>query len=572
MLHISHTNHAENSDPVIKIIVENCFDNEKEIEQFLELLHPYGTKIDEYAYTEKELKKLIYQVTFIETKTLPSLVIKALFLVKEKLLIETTEKSLWLYLANLGLKNKFNHLYLQPVVQSNYSIKAIALGGSAGSIDKIITIIKKLPYVDISIFITVHLLPDKKNYLAEILQKISDYKVCQVREKMPVMANSVYIAAPDTHLLIKNHHVYPSKGSPVNFSRPSINVMFESLSHCYKQELLAILLCGYGEDGITSLKSLKNNRCRVLIENPNECEAQEMPLNAIISKNFDKILNLTEIYEHIQSIFQVEIDSRDALNHFLNNIYLIYGYDFRNYDKKSLYRRIRLMMQDHQIEQFQQFEQLVYADEAVFAIMASKFSINVTTFFRNPTTYQAIRTQLIPELATYPSIKIWSVGCSRGDEAYSMAILLDEAGLLHKSQIYATDVNKEILNQAENSLYTHEDYQCFKKNYQLSGGLAEFEQWFVIKDDYVEVKKRIKDKILFFNHNLASDTSMNEFNLVLCRNVLIYFDRVLQKRVFMTIDDSLIRNGFLVLGKSETLSQNLSYQKVADQKFKIYKK
>jgi chemotaxis protein methyltransferase CheR len=155
-----------------------------------------------------------------------------------------------------------------------------------------------------------------------------------------------------------------------------------------------------------------------------------------------------------------------------------------------------------------------------------------------------LREDVIPYLETFPSIRVWCAGCSRGDEPYSIAIMLDELGLLHKSLVYATDFNPRVLKEAENGLFSKDDFINFESNYIKSTGKKELRDWFEFEQNIVEVKEHIKKKVLFFQHNLVTDDSINEFHLIFCRNVLIYFNRSLQKTVFNTIDNSLFKGGF----------------------------
>jgi len=178
----------------------------------------------------------------------------------------------------------------------------------------------------------------------------------------------------------------------------------------------------------------------------------------------------------------------------------------------------------------------------------------------------------MPYIESHPSIRVWSAGCSRGDEAYSLAITLDEMGLLDKSIIYATDFNPRVLNEAKNALFSLDEFNEFKTNYQNSGGKLKFERYFTITDDFIQIKEKIRKKVLFFQHNLVTDGSINEFQFICCRNVLIYFDKILQKNVLKNIDTSLSKGGYLILGESETLPSKYEYSKIGIHKNKMYQK
>ena len=363
--------------------------------------------------------------------------------------------------------------------------------------------------------------------------------------------------------------MYLDKSVEVNYARPSLNVTFKSLAYEYQDALIVVLLCGYGSDGTSSMEDLKQNNCEIIIQDPQECEAKEMLLNAISTHHYTKILTTVEMTKYLQSHLSTSVTVDAEVDIFLDNIKCIYGYDFINYEKAYLKRRIELTMKQNSISSFEVFKQTVFDDEQLFSSLLSAFSINVTTFFRNPEVFKTVREQILPYLESYPSIRVWCAGCSSSDEAYSIAIMLDELGLLHKSLVYATDFTSRVLNEAQNGLFPRNDFTQFESNYITSGGHKELQEWFEFADEFIEIKEHVKKKVLFFQHYLVTDTSINEFHLIFCRNVLIYFNRNLQTIVFNTIDDSLSRGGFLVLGESERLPEVYNY-KILDNK--IYQK
>jgi chemotaxis protein methyltransferase CheR len=331
--------------------------------------------------------------------------------------------------------------------------------------------------------------------------------------------------------------MYLDKSVKVNYARPSLNVTFKSLANEYQDALIVILLCGYGSDGTSSMEDLKQNNCEIIIQDPQECEAKEMLLNAISTHHYTKILTTVEMTNYLQSYLSTAVTVDAEVDIFLDNIKCIYGYDFINYEKGYLKRRIELTMKQNSISSFEVFK--------------------------------TVREQILPYLESYPSIRVWCAGCSSGDEAYSVAIMLDELGLLHKSLVYATDFSSLLINEAQNGLFPRNDFTQFESNYITSGGQKELQAWFEFKDEFIEIKEHIKKKVLFFQHNLVTDTSINEFDLIFCRNVLIYFNKSLQTIVFNTIEDSLSRGGFLVLGESERLPEVYNYKIL---EHKIYQK
>jgi chemotaxis protein methyltransferase CheR len=553
MIHVSHSNGIK------KILVDgtvSSYEDLLRIQQELEITTFY--------------KK--FDLSLIDIESLPAAVVKSIYRLKGSIEITTTSRSLWVYLSKLGIKNKLKSGFDIKVSNTRDMVRAIAIGGSAGSIEQILKILDTLPYIDISIFIVVHILPNKKSNLAKIFAYRTNYKVCEAQHNMYVEKNTIYIAPPDYHMIVVDGIIFLDQSEHVSYSRPSINVTFESLGLEYSNSLIAILLCGYGADGVSSLESLSKINSEIIVESPKDCEAKEMPLSAIKKHYYTKVLSTDQITSYLNSILRVGLNIDDEIDSFLENISIVYGYDFTNYDKSSITRRIYLIMQQSMITNFKEFEQAVFRDRQLFIKLLNSFSINVTTFFRNPSVFHTVRKEVVSYLSTYPSIRVWCAGCSRGDEPYSVAIMLDEMGLLDKSLIYATDFNARVLNEATNGLYPLVEYKEFEKNYLKSGGRKELSRWFEKNSSFVEVSERIKKKVVFFKHNLVTDGSINEFNMVFCRNVLIYFDKELQTKVFDTIDSSLDRGGFLVLGDSEILPYRYGYDTVGKNKNKIYKK
>ncbi len=538
--------YISNREKIKKILLEHSISNHEVMDQLNE----------ELMFGEEGFS---YEITFIGFQSIPAKLFKSLYRLKDKLKITTTHRSLSVYLSRMGIKNVYID-NIRDTKKTKPLPKAVAIGGSAGSIERIIPIVESLPYIDISVFVVVHVLAQEKSNLSKILQRVTDYKVFEAKHGMKVEKNSIYVAVPNNHLVVADGFIYLESQTKVNYSRPSIDVTFKSLAYEYKESLLAILLCGYGSDGSESLKELKELGSEIIIENPSECAAKDMPLNAIKTKNYSKILSLEQIIYSIKSLLRVPVCIDDNIDSFLEDIFVIYGYDFRRYDRGSLKRRIELTMKQNSIENFHDFRVLTFDDESLFAKLLRSFSINVTTFFRDPEVFSQIRDKIIPGFERLESIKIWCAGCSKGNEPYSVAILLDEAGLLDKSQIYATDFNETILNEAKNGLFAKSELDEFKQNYKDSGGKEEAERWFDIQDDFIEIKEKVKDRVLFFKHNLATDSSINEFDLILCRNVLIYFDNKLQKHVFDTLDNSLGKNSFLILGDSEVMPKDYKYK------------
>ena len=263
-----------------------------------------------------------------------------------------------------------------------------------------------------------------------------------------------------------------------------------------------------------------------------------------------------------------------AVRSFLEDIKDRYGYDYTLYQIESIIRRIKACMLKENMKAFTQFREAVLQKEQIFEQLFLHFSINTTEFFRNPEVYKEIKHTVMPYLSTFPYIKIWCAGCSTGQEPYSLAILLKEMGMLRKAQIYATDINPFVIEEARNGLYPLKGLEKNIKNYRSSGASGSFMDYFAIKGDYIEIQEDLKKNILFFQHSLDGEGILNEFQLILCRNVLIYFTPELQRKVFANFANSLDHNGFLVLGKSEGILHNGGHEFFYDfnKNLKVYKR
>lgn len=237
----------------------------------------------------------------------------------------------------------------------------------------------------------------------------------------------------------------------------------------------------------------------------------------------------------------------------LEAIYIKYGYDFREYSLAHTKRRLEYRRAIEGMKNYSEMQHKVIHEESFFEQLLLDLSINVTEMFRDPWFYQKIREVVFPHLRTYPFIKVWHAGCSAGQEVYSMGIILEEESMKERAQVYATDFNESILDQAKKGIYPMDLVRQYTANYQASNGSASFSDYYTADYDHVIMKNSLKEKVLFTPHNLATDGVFGEMHIIFCRNVLIYFNRELQNRVFNLFYDSLIPGGFLCLGSKESL-------------------
>jgi len=237
----------------------------------------------------------------------------------------------------------------------------------------------------------------------------------------------------------------------------------------------------------------------------------------------------------------------------LDAIYHLYHYDFRGYAAASLRRRLRTAMGRFECRSLSQLQDRVIREPDVFATLLDYLTVQVSEMFRDPEYFRALREQVVPLLRTYPSLKVWVAGCSAGEEAYSLAILLREEGLLARTLIYATDINPNILQKAAAGVYDVERIAGFTVNHRASGAAASLSDYYTAAYGRAVFDKSLKDHIVFSDHSLATDSVFAEVQLVSCRNVLIYFNRELQERALGLFHESLCRQGFLGIGSKESL-------------------
>jgi len=258
----------------------------------------------------------------------------------------------------------------------------------------------------------------------------------------------------------------------------------------------------------------------------------------------------------------------------LEGVFQVYGYDFREYADASLKRRLTLWLQNSGFGSFSEAQGSVLRSRERFSGLLEGITVNVSEMFRDPQFFKALREEVVPHLKTYPFIKIWVAGCAAGEEAYSLAILLCEEGLDGRYRIYATDINEKVLQQAEEGIYPLERMQQFTQSYQKAGGKKDFADYYTARYDRAILAKSLKKNIVFAAHNLTVDAGIGEVQMILCRNLLIYFKPALKERVLALFDWSLSNGGFLCLGMKETLSgRGISdgYREVAP-RMRIYRK
>lgn len=520
-----------------------------------------------------EIKSDEINITFFDAKHIPEILLKELVLLSKtkKIQIFVFNRVVYSYLYKLGVDVTFS----KKKPDDKNIIKALGIGGSAGSLEYIKYILNELINTDATIFIIQHISEESTTKLSSILKESTKLTVKEAENNEIIQEKYVYITPAGFHTEVKNGKIVLNQNPLVNFARPSIDVLFDSLGEYYKSNLATILLSGYNDDGSHSLVNLKKYGSKILIQDPKECIQNELLINAIRTKNYDYIMPIPEISHYINRNIVRNTESiniKDSeLYDFLNKINEVYGYDYKNYSKDNVLRMIKKEMKNNSIFDFKQLQKLVFEDYSNFESLFLTLSINVTEFFRNPEVFKFVKEHVFEYLRSFPSIKIWCSACSTGEEAYSLAIMLKENGLLEKTQIYATDMNTYMIEQAKSGFFSKETIEKGSENYSATICPFNFKDYFDDLDKCYQIKKEIKENILFFEHSLLNEGIINEFDVIFCRNVLIYFNQELFNKTINLFYKSLTDGGFLILGKGEDIVNSTDFS-IYNSLNKVYKK
>lgn len=435
---------------------------------------------------------------------------------------------------------------------------ALALAGSAQSLDKMLYIAERLPPTQVTVFVAQHVQEGQINLLDRLLKMRTEFRVLMPQHLCPVQPGTIFVAPPGHHLRVAHGLVYLTRDHKIQFARPSIDALFESVAGEYGVGTLGVLLCGFGQDGVAGCAAIRSAGGWVILEDGEDCnEARVLPDAARKAGAFDLLLRKSAIAAvAAAALLGPAAEPKGALLEcFLEALHAHYGYDFRGYQRDSLERRIRVLMRQFGLGGFAEFQRVLLGNPALFQRLLAEISVGVTAFFRHPEQLKVLREEVLPYLASFPIIKVWSAGCATGEEAYSLAMLLDEAGLLDKARIFATDLNPYLLELARAGLYPLEGLTQSRENHQAAGCQGRFDDRVRVGGRFFRVPERLQGRILFHHHSLAQDGVFNEFQLILCRNVMIYFDHDLQRRVLGHFAHSLHRDGFLALGPQDGTHQ-----------------
>lgn len=517
-----------------------------------------------YPIEEEDLKQLKYlliqgykswQIEFgriyIINAKLVNLLYLEIFKNAKNIHIITHKIRLNRYLQQLGFESQFISLVKDDIVIAN-DIKIVLIGGSADSSEKIIELVKQTDLEHLTLVCVQHVEEHREGIFDEILSSFTNRKVMYASDGQKIEKACIYLAPSNKHLKVENGYLKLDDSAKYNYARPSISISYESFSNYYKNSLVVIQECGYAQDGVDKFKLLKENNTTIILQNRDECEATPMIDNARILKLHDYVFTLQEMI-YFLDFLDKELNDTDWTVYLLKMIKKYYSYDFSLYNRDMIQRRIISFKISHQLKYTKDVVGTILFKKSAFQAFFLDVSINVTELFRHPKSFEYIKLLLLKSFNHAHSIKLWSAGCSNGKESYSLAILLQNLGMLKKSIIYATDFNSVVIEEAKNAIYSLEDYQVGFQNFDSLSLHDNLDNYVLKNENFVTITDEIRHKTQFFEHNLVTDGSFNEFDIIICKNVIIYFNYELQEKVFELFYTSLKFGGYLVLGKSEAL-------------------
>ncbi len=469
--------------------------------------------------------------------------------------------------------------------QNQKHFYTVGIGTSAGGLNALELFFKHLTNASNLCFIVIqHLDRSRKSILAELLAKKVKIPVQEIEHGLKSSANCIYVLPSNKQLKIKNGVFHLKDIGNTKLSGGIIDSFFKSLATDQKEKSIGILLSGMGHDGTIGLKEIKKMGGMSIVQDPETAQFDDMPDNAIVSKLADHILKPEKMSAHLLqymsyrnlNLFNLLSEKNLPTANELSVIFQIIrrhtAYDFSNYKSNTIIRRLVKRMAINQIDSIDAYIELLKTDVGEIEKLYNDFLIGVTNFFRDQDVFHNLENKIIPELVTQTSdkqnLRIWVCGCSTGEEAYSLAILLNEALAKNSRQInvtiFASDIDYQAIKFARNATY--------KENALAQIDAKRLKLFFIRKEEGYQLKKEIREMVVFSHHNVIKDPPFSKMDMISCRNLLIYLNSNLQKKIIPMFHYSLNNHGILLLGKSESIGDYEDLYTKQDSKLKIYKK
>ncbi|EPR66582.1 CheR family methyltransferase [Cyclobacterium qasimii] len=456
----------------------------------------------------------------------------------------------------------------------------IAIGASAGGMEAIHLLFDHTPEDGVSYVIIQHLSPDHRSFMAELLAKHSKLKIFVAENDMDIKPNCVYLMPKGKNMTIQHRRLIMTDSYAIQ-PNMAIDIFLNSLAEDQRDKSIAVILSGAGSDGTKGIAAIKKFGGMVIVQDPVSAKFNGMPTSAIQSGNADVILAPELIPNEIIAYLKrdqlvnnfVELTDNDvlALDDILDLIEQQTPLDFTDYKRPTILRRIAIQMAYHKVTTLEAYLVFLKANPPEIAILAQQFLISVTKFFRDKEAFEILSEKVIPEIIqsklVVDSLKVWVVGCATGEEAYSMAILIREHLTLLKKdlevKIFASDIDKSALRHASKGVYAA----------SIASDVSEerLDKFFIKNENTYTVRGNIRKMVIFADHDIVKQPPYGKIDLISCRNLLIYMNPILQKRILASIHFCLNLGGYLFIGPSESLGElKKSFQEI-DKKWKIYK-
>ncbi|WP_324677995.1 CheR family methyltransferase [Hymenobacter sp. GOD-10R] len=445
----------------------------------------------------------------------------------------------------------------------------VTLGGSAGVISALESFFKALPANSGLAFVVVtHQLPSQDGELVKLLQSFTSLPVVQATDGIMVRLNHVYVNPPDKDMSLLNGRLLLFAPTRLAAQRLPIDYFLQSLARDVRDRAIAILLSGTGSDGAIGLKMVMENYGMVMVQAPDTAQYDSMPRAAIATEFVDYVLPPQEMPQTLLEYVarpvpvrseRVEAESSEKPAHALDKILALIrnqtGHDFMLYKRNTVLRRIERRMNSHQIKTYPSYVRFLQENPQEVEQLFRELLIGVTKFFRDPEAFEVLKTYLVPMLQQKPNdttVRVWAPGCSTGEEAYTLAMVLAECleqvdpSKYLKIQIFATDIHAESIDFARMGMYS--------ENITADVSPERLNRFFLRTDGQYQIRKELRDLVVFAVHNVNRDAPFTKLDLLCCRNLLIYFSSELQKNLLPIFHYALNPNGLLFLGPSENLN------------------
>lgn len=486
---------------------------------------------------------------------------------------------------NLEKKNDLPINHDTSLENKNKDFPIVGIGCSAGGLEAMEVFFKNMPPDSGMAFVVIqHLDPSHKGLLPEILQRTTAMNVLHASERLRVKPNHVYVIPPNKSLSILNGILHLFKPTQSRGFRLPIDIFFRSLAADQLGNSIGIILSGMGSDGSLGIKSIKEKNGLVLVQDPNSAKFDAMPKNAIESVNVDIVAAAEELPQKLISLLkyippiQLETEIDDKTRNSLDKIIILLreqtGHDFLLYKKNTLLRRIERRKGIHQIEKIQNYVRFLQENPKEIELLFRELLIGVTSFFRDASVWEKLGESILPEIIKeLPNghvLRAWVTACSTGEEAYTLAIVMKEA--FEKTdptknltfQIFATDLDNDAIEKARRGI--------FSSSIAIDVSPERINKYFTPQEDEYRINPSIREMLVFAPHDIIKDPPFTKLDILTCRNMLIYMEAPLQKKLIALFNYSLNPKGILVLGSAETLGRNNSGFDIIDSRLKIFKR